>query len=549
MSNLKKMNMKNLKKRCFLIALTVALIQSLILFKPVLADDGAIKIAGQPVFSLTSAGDSGTLAKRTETVQNNLDNALVAAQDRTPASVNISYVKGTPVITLGGYQVATVSGSDAAAAKTTPALLANQWADSIRGALVNQSSINSYVAQLSGNYALSAPAASLAPASTVAGAAAASNYGNSGTPTANAAPAYPQSASTNTGPSAPESYNANSNPNYNVGANNYNSPGNYGYAPAGGYRQGHVVYAPAGQIIPITLKTSIDTEIAKAGDLIEGSISQNINLGESSIPVGTNVVGQVESAKAGGRFTKSGNLQIEFTQLQLPDGSSVPISAHIVGGIGKYAKGKQAGQVEGENWKNKLGSVAFRGLLGAGGGAALGTAVGAIAGGGSGAGAGAWSGAAIGSGVGVADSLILRKGANVKVPSGTNIQLQLDQPVSISVGMGAPGYNGGFTPGGPPVSGNYNVGGYGGAPQAGYGGSYAGGQPAGGYSGGYSAGQPTGNYGSGYGAGQPTANYGGGYGGAPQAGYNSSAPSTNYGSGYNNGGYQPQSQYNPPPLH
>ncbi len=155
-----------------------------------------------------------------------------------------------------------------------------------------------------------------------------------------------------------------------------------------------------GQIIPASLQTSISTQAAKAGDYIQASISQNINLGDSVIPAGSEVIGQVASAQAGRHFTRTGELQIKFTTLRLPDGSEAPITAHIVGGIGKYAKGKNQDEVVGETMKNKVGSVAFRGLLGAGGGAALGTAVGAIAGGGYGAGMGAWSGAAIGGGLG-----------------------------------------------------------------------------------------------------------------------------------------------------
>ncbi len=524
--------MRNLTKKYSLLAIIIMLTQSLLLLSvPVLADDGTIKVAGQPIFSISSAGDSGSLAKRAETVQNNLDNALVAAQDRTPASVNITYVKGMPVITLGGYQVVTVGTQDATTAHTTPALLASQWADAIRGALVNQTSINSYVAQLSGNYALSAPAASpaLASGTAVAGsAAAAGGTAVAGANPQNYAGSQPGYGSAQMGQNNPNPGNYPANNPQPVGTpesygsvNNYNSnSANYtGVPPAGqSYRQGRIVYAPAGQIIPVTLKTAIATQVAKAGDLIEASISQNINLGESSIPAGTTVVGQVASAKAGGRFTKSGALQITFTQLQLPDGSQVPISAHIVGGIGKYSAGKQPGQVEGENWKNKVGSVAFRGLLGAGAGAALGTGVGAIAGGGYGAGMGAWSGAAIGSGVGAADSLILRKGKDVTVPSGTNIQLQLDQPVSISVGMSPQAYN---NPGGysqPSYGGN----GYSDAPGNGYNGGSG--------SGNYNGGGPGSSYAGGTG--------GGGYSGAPGSGY----------AGGSGGNYNPQQQYNPPQL-
>ena len=97
--------MTNFKKKFVLIAINILLVQNLfILSNPAFADDGTIKIAGQPIFSLASASDSGAIVKRAETVQNNLDNALVAAQDRSPASVNITYVKGMPVITLGGYK-------------------------------------------------------------------------------------------------------------------------------------------------------------------------------------------------------------------------------------------------------------------------------------------------------------------------------------------------------------------------------------------------------------------------------------------------------------
>jgi hypothetical protein len=63
----------------------------------------------------------------------------------------------------------------------------------------------------------------------------------------------------------------------------------------------------------------------------------------------------------------------------------------------------------------------------------LGTAVGAIAAeSGSGAGRGAWSGTAIGAGAGLLEGLVLRKGKNVLLSSGTQMQLQLDSPVTLT---------------------------------------------------------------------------------------------------------------------
>src|ERR1700733_5853100 len=123
-----------------------------------LAAAGDIQIAGSTIFSVPAEG-ALTAGARGQTVQQNLDNALVAAKDRTPSAVNITYVKGTPVITVGGYQVVTVDSASAKALKTTPALLAKKWGDSIRSSLTDQASITSYVGQLSGDYASSAPAA------------------------------------------------------------------------------------------------------------------------------------------------------------------------------------------------------------------------------------------------------------------------------------------------------------------------------------------------------------------------------------------------------
>ena len=88
-------------------------------------------------------------------------------------------------------------------------------------------------------------------------------------------------------------------------------------------------------------------------------------------------------------------------------------------------------QFRGENGGTKLKAAAVRAGIGAGSGAILGTAIGGIAGGGRGAGRGAWSGTIIGAGLGVADSLLLRKGREINLRSGSPLQLQLDSSVSI----------------------------------------------------------------------------------------------------------------------
>jgi hypothetical protein len=67
----------------------------------------------------------------------------------------------------------------------------------------------------------------------------------------------------------------------------------------------------------------------------------------------------------------------------------------------------------------------------------LGTAIGAIAGRGRGAGRGAVAGTAIGGALGVAESLLWRKGGDVKMAQGQTLNLQLDAPASLAITTGA----------------------------------------------------------------------------------------------------------------
>lgn len=419
------------KRDIIAVAITVG---QLIAWSPMaaVAADGSVRIAGQTVFENKVASGGMSVEQRAETIQRNLDNALVAAKDRSPSAVSIVYVKGVPVITLGGYQVVTVDADNARLAATTPAQLAQRWADALKRSLGDSSSVDSYVAQLTGS---SSSAPSTAPPSSTA-------YTP---PPASQPPAYQPPMN-----QPPPQY----------GGNNSYQPAQYSQAqgqydqynrqtpPPQGYgapQRGRVAYAPAGLVIPASLDISISTQAAQSGDFVQASVNQAVFLGDSQIPAGSKLIGQVTDAKGGGFLGRAGTLGIKFNRLRTPDGIETPITAHIQGGIGKYGdKGSDNSDVfRGETWKTKAGQAAIRGGIGAGAGAALGTAVGAIAGGGRGVGRGAWSGTAIGAGVGVADSLLLRKGKDVVISSGQQIQVQLDAPMSISVGGNAP-YSGAF---------------------------------------------------------------------------------------------------------
>lgn len=223
---------------------------------------------------------------------------------------------------------------------------------------------------------------------------------------------------------------------YDPGMSNYNAAQPpYQTPPPNGYQQGRVAFVPAGMTFPVQLTTSISTEAARPGDMVQATISQPLYLGGSVIPAGTTVIGSVTEAKAGGFLGRAGTLGIKFNRIRTPNGVEAPMSAHIVGKVGKYndVGSDMSDTYKGETWKTKVGQSVIRGAIGAGTGAALGTAIGAIAGrGGRGAGRGAWSGTAIGGGVGLA-STFARKGKNVLIASGEQMQLQLDAPMTVSL--------------------------------------------------------------------------------------------------------------------
>lgn len=226
----------------------------------------------------------------------------------------------------------------------------------------------------------------------------------------------------------------------------------------------HGTFVPAGMSLSAALTTSISTDNARPGDVIQANLTEPIQLADGSIPAGSVLEGRVVEAKAGGFMGRAGRLTVKFNKLRTPNGTTVPLSASIVGDLGKFEQlSDGSGSFAGEGAGTKAGQALMRTAIGAGAGAALGTAVGAIAGRGNrtvnyrpayaryghgmvpvgyypsygsgaarGAGRGAWSGAAIGGGLGLADSLLLRKGRNVVLSSGTPLQLRLDAPINLT---------------------------------------------------------------------------------------------------------------------
>jgi hypothetical protein len=331
--------------------------------------DASVRLGGAPVFSVPASSGGLTPDQRAKAMQKNRDNALVASTNRSPSAVGVTYVSGQPVLTLGGFYVCTVDAVSARKLGLTPGTLATRWQTNLRNAMRNRAAVDSYVSALTSS-----------PKTAVAGT------------TTTQAGSYPF------------------------------------------YRQGHVVYIPAGMTMPVSLSTAVSSVTARVGDKIEAKLAEDINMGDATVPAGSVLIGTVTDAVPGQRLDKSGSLGLKFTLLRTPDGAETPITAHIIGGLEKYDPvSAENGLYKGEGTKKKVEQAALRGAIGAGAGALLGTTIGAISSHGYGTGRGAVAGTLFGAGLGVADALLLRKGADVSVGSGQMLKLQLDAPASLAL--------------------------------------------------------------------------------------------------------------------
>ena len=179
-----------------------------------------------------------------------------------------------------------------------------------------------------------------------------------------------------------------------------------------------VITIPDGTKLNITIQNSVNSAASRRGDLITGTISNPIVIGQDIVlSSGSQVIGEVTGVAPAERFKagKGGYLAVKFTSIQTPDGKKYPISS-------------TAYSLAGETGGNRVAKSAAKAVVGAGVGAALGTAIGAIAGGRPGR--GAWSGAAIGGGLGAA-SAIISKGKDVGLYSGSQISVTLEHPVQV----------------------------------------------------------------------------------------------------------------------
>ena len=164
----------------------------------------------------------------------------------------------------------------------------------------------------------------------------------------------------------------------------------------------------AGTTVTIRMIDGIDSSVNQPGEIFHASLDAPLVAGNEVVaPKGTDVYVRLVSASQAGKFKGKSELHLELIKLEL-HGQSYPLVSSTY---------SLTGDSRGKNTAEKVG-----------GGAVLGAIIGAIAGGG--------KGAAIGAGVGGAGGGVYQgvtHGKEVKIPSETKLDFQLDQPVTIMV--------------------------------------------------------------------------------------------------------------------
>lgn len=187
------------------------------------------------------------------------------------------------------------------------------------------------------------------------------------------------------------------------------------------------IVVPADTTIPMILMNTLNTKSAFVGQSIYCESIYPITVGNHIIiPKGSSVRGTVTEVIRPGHIKGRAQLGMRFDELILPNGTTRQLRATLAGfgSTGDAKFNPKEGQVEGGGSKGKDAETVARTTIP---GAEIGTIVGAAKG-------APLEGLGIGSAAGAATGLVwifATRGKEVVLPYGTNLELQLSQPVSF----------------------------------------------------------------------------------------------------------------------
>lgn len=184
-----------------------------------------------------------------------------------------------------------------------------------------------------------------------------------------------------------------------------------------------VKYYPVetGTTFRVRMNGDITSKTAKVGDRFTTTVTEPVysSDGVVVIPVGSTVIGNVDSVRPAKKGGDPGQISVSFVSVRLPNGANRSINGSLTDLNSKSAKSDNESTASGDDRKNDK-------LIFIGGGAAGGAILGAAIGGGK----GALIGGILG-GLGGLGGERLTKGEEATVKSGTEFGVSLNQSVSM----------------------------------------------------------------------------------------------------------------------
>ena len=168
------------------------------------------------------------------------------------------------------------------------------------------------------------------------------------------------------------------------------------------------VTIPAGTPLPLELTTAVSSETAQVETPVTARLRRAVIVeGETILPAGTVVNGEVSEVDRAGRVKGRSRLALRFTSVVI-DGRRESLRTNPVAFEGEATKSEDATKI--------------------GAGAGIGAAIGGLLGGGSGAAKGAAIGGAAGTG-----AVLATRGKDVELVSGSEVTPTLASPVEVEV--------------------------------------------------------------------------------------------------------------------
>src|SRR5882724_489200 len=180
---------------------------------------------------------------------------------------------------------------------------------------------------------------------------------------------------------------------------------------------------PQNQYFRLRMNQTLNSRISRAGDRFQATVVTPVYAsGVEVVPAGSIVEGRVITASPARTRGREGQLAVQFDSVIVPDGTR-----HQLDGALTELQDARAGKVDAES-EVSGNSSDKRNVAYVGGG----TVGGAVLGGAIGGGKGAGIGAIIGAGAGVA-GVMLTKGNEAELRSGTEIGMVTVRPITFSV--------------------------------------------------------------------------------------------------------------------